>query len=430
MKTRAPLAPLTLAGVLGLTALPACSGGEASPTSSASSSHAASSASGAGGSGGSGGSSASATSSGGFIPGPHGPLPTVVSSGGPVLAQPKVQAITYPAYAFATQLDGFLAELKSSAYWSATTAEYGVGPLSVRPDLTFDGGPSITDGVLESMLASNLSGSGSAWGDADASTIYLFVFPEGTSVDHFGLCCEDFDGYHSTASVGDADVAYGVVCTCLGPGGAASFDDVSVAASRVLVGAATNPFVFTDRAYGSPGASFEAWAIGTGGEVSDLCRRDVDARVRNPGGQFMVQRMWSNEAALAAKNPCVPAPAGPFFDSVPVLPDDLTLSLGGGTLVTKGVKIAVGESKTIDVQLFSEGELAAPFHVTAYDLKGGFTGGSPDLAVALDETTGRNGDTRKLTITVLKADPTVGGEVFVLASDGPQNNLFYGMVGQ
>jgi hypothetical protein len=143
----------------------------------------------------------------------------------------------------------------------------------------------------------------------------------------------------------------------------------------------------------------------------------------------MVQRSWSDRAAAAGTDPCVPVPLNPYFDSMAVLPDTVTLSYYGTPTTTKGVLIPIGSTKTIDVQLFSTAATSGPWTVTAYDLND-YLGNTANTTVSLDQSTGSNGDVLHLTITVNSKDAQLGGEAFVLVSDlGTQENISMGVVG-
>ena len=82
------------------------------------------------------------------------------------------------------------------------------------------------------------------------------------------------------------------------------------------------------------------------------------------GSKYMVQRTWSNAAAARMQNPCVPHTAStiPYFNSYPAL-NQIPYSSG----TTMGVKIPIGQSKTIDVILSSTGATPGPWNVTVYD---------------------------------------------------------------
>jgi hypothetical protein len=111
--------------------------------------------------------------------------------------------------------------------------------------------------------------------------------------------------------------------------------------------------------------------------------------------------------------------------------DTVAVQWDNFTQQARGVRIPVGESRTIDVVLFSDAP-TADWTVDAVDYASTYDGRAPALRLALDRTTGNNGTRLKLTLTVLRADPTYGGEVFVLNSmgaDGVMRSYWNGIVG-
>ena len=81
-----------------------------------------------------------------------------------------------------------------------------------------------------------------------------------------------------------------------------------------------------------------------------------------------MQRTWSNKAAPAGHDPCVPAlPGEVYFNAAPVLNDNITVDVIGQTSRCKGVKIAVGETKTIEIDLFSDAATGGPWTVAVQD---------------------------------------------------------------
>ena len=91
-----------------------------------------------------------------------------------------------------------------------------------------------------------------------------------------------------------------------------------------------------------------------GGEVGDLCAQEPGAFTQFPELAYTVQRTWSNAAAMASHDPCVPALANEvYFNAVPELNDTITI---GGMFTMLGVQIPVGQTKTIDLDLFSDGD--------------------------------------------------------------------------
>jgi hypothetical protein len=416
----APLLPFTASLLL------ACGGASPADTSGTTSGTSA----GAGGSGGEGGGGVGGGDP--FTPAPHPAAPQVVNLGGEVLATPKVVTISYDIDPHRAGIEAAVNEMASSPFWPETTAEYGVGPLTVLPPIHRSELPpkSLTDEALVQSLVQNLGGADPAWGAADASTIYLFIIPSGTALDAGGFCCESFDGYHADAKIGTTRVPYAVACSCPGFDGpkVSDLQQLSVVTSHELVEAATDPFL--KPAYLQTDDDHIVWTVMTGGETSDLCTLERDAYYVQPGTTTMIQRSWSNKAAAEGHDPCVPRDDVPYFNSAPLLDDTITID-NFGPVQTRGVKLAVGQTKTIDVALFSDAPTEGPWKVEAFDVNGDFFGGKKLLNLSLDKDQGQNGDVLRLTIEVLAYDNQLDGAAFVLAStQGDQENLWFGVVGQ
>lgn len=280
-----PSRPLLAPGALVVvTLLVGCGSSSPAETSSTTSGTSSTSAGNGGGGGGLGGGGASSTSAGNggsepFTPGPHGPPPQVVSLGGKVITAPKVVAITYDSDPHQADIDAALKEMAATPFWAATTAEYGVGALTVLPPIHRAEAPpkNLSSFALEQTLVGKLSGASPAWGEADPSTVYLFILPEGTVIDAGGNCCDGYDGYHDDIKVGATRVAYGVACTC--PGfdgpGVSDLQQVTVVMSHELVEAVTDPFT-NPPAFAQTDDDHAIWTVETGGETSDLCTLDLD----------------------------------------------------------------------------------------------------------------------------------------------------------
>ena len=143
-----------------------------------------------------------------------------------------------------------------------------------------------------------------------------------------------------------------------------------------------------------------------------------------------VQRTWSNAASRAAKEPCVPVADVPYFVAVPVLPDDVPITIYGASLMTPGVKLAIGESATVQLLLVSSGDTGGPFTVTAQDRQDFFRRGRA-LSFRLDRSQGVNGEKLYLTITRTGSDPDFGGAMpfAIISSRGAIRNYWFSVVG-
>jgi hypothetical protein len=127
----------------------------------------------------------------------------------------------------------------------------------------------------------------------------------------------------------------------------------------------------------------------------------TDAAYQPLVGSFMVQRTWSNASAAAGHDPCVPVLSTPYVEAATNL-QDITLSGGGQSFVTRGIKIPVGMSTTVEVDLYSDAP-AADWTVQAIDVASKYEMSAAELSFSFDKTTGHNGDKLQLTITRLKS---------------------------
>lgn len=347
-------------------------------------------------------------------PAPH-PAPPVLTNknGGPVLASPKVMFLYYPTYPYETALDTFGQALGATSYWTAATAEYGVGPLTwvSSKELTGPAPTKISDTEIDTFFHDQLIAG--TFGPPDPSTVYTFFYPAMTTITSGNSqSCSSFGGYHSNvaAQVGGMvkTFAYAVVPTCTGFGGLQGLDELTGALSHELVEAVTDPFPTTSNgtitAFDNVDDDHFVWTLGMGGESGDLCVPEPDAFYKDPTLGVMVQRTWSNAQAAAGHDPCAPSlPGVPFFIGAPVLPDAPTVKLpmgfGRGALATRSVQIPIGQSRTVEIDLYSDQATSGPWHVAARDAFADL-GDAKTLSFAWDRQTGVNGEKLHLTISV------------------------------
>ncbi len=356
-------------------------------------------------------------------PAPHPAQPSVEDLGGPVLTAPVFVPVFFKDDDTTTMADmtKFLGDVGGTAYWTATTSEYGVGPGMGVPAVVVQETPTgtIDDSAIQTWLEGKLNGNDPLFPAPTANTIYAIYYPPGVDItlsDGQGgveMSCFQFGAYHNSitldANHGSAQVAYAVMPRCMGFGQLSGMDALSAPTSHELIEAVTDPFPDATPAFAQedPAHVFWSFAIG-GGEVGDMCAQYDSSFEHFPGIDYAAQRTWSNKSAAASHDPCVPVDAGEvYFNAAPVLTD--ALDLGGG-FNTKGVKIPVNQSKTIDVKLFSDGP-TDPFEVDAFEPTQE-TGG-PYLTLDLDASQGQNGQTLHLTITVNSASG-FNAELFML----------------
>jgi hypothetical protein len=374
-----------------------------------------------------------------IYPAKHSAMPQVVNFGGKVFTTPNIVPIFFSGDSDQTTITGMLTGLGASSYWSATTSEYGVMGATVATAIVVtDAAPTtISDSEIQTWLQTNLNGSDPTWGSPAPGDIYVVFYPASTTVTSSGTqSCVNFGGYHNetTDSMGNP-LAYAVIPRCSGtfppiPKLSSALTSVQYAtfvASRDIIEATTDPEINTNPAYQSPNMNNIAWGLLAGGEVGDMCLFVPNIDVTPSSFPYAVQRSWSNASASASHDPCVPIPAGEvYFNSAPVMTDHVILGVGSSV----GVQISVGQSKTIPIELYSDGPTTGPWTISAIDVASVYNMETPALAFAFDKNSGQNGDVVHMTITAMASDPFYSGDLFILVSTlGDTQSIWIGAVG-
>jgi hypothetical protein len=372
-----------------------------------------------------------APDAGPFVEAPHGSVPQVESAGGAVLATPKVVPIFFTGDStMQTSMEPFLQMLVGSSYWTTTTSEYGVGALQVEPTIVTTDTPPTTDDALQTWLQSQLDGTHAGW-TYDPQTIYAVYLPDGVSLSTpFGDSCKAFGGYHDETMGAGGKIVYALMPRC--PGG---LDSLTVVTSHELIEAATDPHPETDGAYQLLDQDHLVWEYAPGGELGDMCEY-VGMAEQKLVGDYLVQRTWSNASVAAGHDPCVPVLSTPYQSAAPMLTEDdpLPVDSGAGSgsdampMMTKGVAIPVGTSKTIDIALYGDAP-GADWHVKAFDATQLY-GQPTELTFSWDATTGNNGTILHLTITHV-ASPGGGSEFLISSRPGDgsiSDSIWFGYV--
>lgn len=368
--------------------------------------------------------------------GPTGHLaaPQAMSSGGILLTDPTIVAISFPNDDLVDEIEDFVASVGCTPYWRAATSEYGVREaIAGRPVRLTEAAPEkIDDAQIQKWLAGKLAKHDPAFDPPKPGILYAIYYPSGTVITEGGAqSCQQFGGYHNDLVLSDGTkVAYAVMPRCDNFGALFGIDALTGTSTHEFAEAVTDPYPQDAPAFQLPDNDHVVWGVLLGGEVGDLCV-NVNERAffAPPGYSFVVQRTWSNVAALAGHDPCVPSAAGAYFQAVPRLTDDVTVSAFGPTVTTKGVIIGLNASKVIDLNLFSDEPTSGPWTVSARD-GSQFMGGQANLSFTLDKTTGSDGDTIHLTISKTGVNTDLGAEPFAIVSRiGSRTNTYYGLVG-
>ena len=345
-----------------------------------------------------------------------------VTNGGPVLRHAHIVPITYDGDDNRDDMEDFSASFGCTSWWRAVGREYGVlDANSGTPIHIADKPPAtISDLQIEKWLRTNISAKTPGWEMPTPETVYAIWYTPDTLVKLGTIqSCSGFGGFHKNFKLSDGTpVAYAVMVDCGG--------DLTGTTSHEFIEAATDPFPASDPAYTQADDDHAVYWFRLGGEVGDLCETQQAGGLYLPSDYpFVVQRSWSNVAALAGHDPCVPSQVPVYFNTIPELPDTVSLTVYGSGRATKGIKMAIGETKTINLQLVADGPII-PWNVTVKDA----SYESPHLSFKLDKGTGKAGDTIALTITKKSESASIGAEPFSITSNnGKTRFTSYGVVG-
>jgi hypothetical protein len=380
------------------------------------------------------------------FPAAHPQAPTVPSSGGTVLPSARIVPVFFRGETDEATFTDLLGKYPASSAWAAATTEYGIGVPAVAPAVHVTEAPPATMSTPElgGWLQAHLDGTHPEWGPSDdatlASSVYVLYPPASLALvaprqdpsdpQAATLCGArpwDLVGWHwqTTPAPGPAPaIAFAVIGRCT-HGSVPVLDRMTATTAHELVEAVTDPFFETSRAYAFVDDAHAEWMELTGGgELGDLCPGDEQALFTPPDVGHVVQRTWSNAAAAAGHDPCVPAIAPAYFDAATDAPDAFVDPYVGVSV--RGVVIPAGQSRTIDVHLFSDAPTDA-WQVRAIDPMAA-DGQKPLLGLSLDRAAGRNGDVLRLKIQPLYAQVGVTALYEIDSTLGDVTHRWYGEV--
>jgi hypothetical protein len=289
----------------------------------------------------------------GFAEAPHGPLPTVVYSGGGILEAPQVISFTFSTTPGIPTIQAFGQTITQTEWFAAVSKDYCIndggtcitkGDVGVSVDMdaaaaplyveTFQQGSAGTGVDLDTFVNDQIGAAVAAHliPAPGPNSLYAFYFPP-SSIISFGPpqagganeSCNAFGGYHNniTYTDGTTQIVYAIMPDCPSGDPALDLQFVTLAASHEIMEATTDPYNgsgwYLDQAF-NPDAGpttaqirNEPWANQDSfGEIGDNCESLVlDFWYLDAGEQ--VQRIWSPSAAAAGHNPCIPVPAGESY---------------------------------------------------------------------------------------------------------------------
>jgi hypothetical protein len=379
-------------------------------------------------------------------PAPHPAIAQVQTFGGAIIAAPHVVPVFFPGDEYEAQLETYLQQLAASKPWTTSLSEYGVGAVTVGASLVLADAPlaKISETDVDTLMKQVGAGTASFQAGhgptaaTDSNTVYALFFPTSTIIEEApGYdSCQSFGGYHAdaTVNVGDGGApvqfAYALVPRCptfYQDEGLTGVDEVTAGLSHELAESFTDPFSEVSAAYLAADYDHKVYGVVlAASEIGDMCSWEMPSVAKPAGVDFQTSRIWSNAAALAGHDPCLPAPSEPYFATVPDLPDEAPIPeyesygangqiVAGGT--TKGLRLKVGETKTIDLALYSDGATSGPWTVEPQEIVA--AGQKPALTLSLDRPSGVNGEKLHLTVTRNTAtQPGRGNSILIYSSIG------------
>ena len=322
----------------------------------------------------------------------------LLDNGGPKLTAAKIVTVVWSADPSAATIEAFTDKLGASSYWKDTLGEYGIGAATAKHVRVTDAPvASYTTDALEMYIAQQIAASAtSGWPAYDASTVYAVFLPQATKLDPVGC-------YHGETQVGaDQHVPF-VVIDPFDNGSRNIADALTQNAGHEIEEAVTNPHVFSDLGLVNFDAPHIAWnMLVSDPELGDICEETSDAYFAGPADlPYPLQRMWSNKSAAAGHNPCVPAPAEPYYGVTPLALETVSVFVDTASTpsVGLGYRVPIGTQKTIKVGFFSDKPVATPWTITA--VEGNFTSPATNhrLTITTGKGSGKTGDTDTITVT-------------------------------
>lgn len=359
---------------------------------------------------------------------PPSTFPKAINEGGPVIKAPKVVAITFKNDPMAAQIESFTTKMGTSTYWTSVATEYGIGAITAKtPIRVNETAPTSTnlDGIM-TWLQNKFTTDAATFGTPDQSTLYAIYYPSGTTISDgsLGTSCQQYGGFHFETSAKGQRIGFAVMPRCNMPG-QQDIDTLTVAASHEYYEWATDPFPQSAPAWSGVDADHYIWQRVFLAELGDLCTLPGLGYIKPADLGFTVQRMWSNKLSLAGHHPCAPTPSGEtFFTAIPTLEETITNPDVGGT--TKGVKVGVGQKKTIPVTIFADGPVST-VNLQVLDIADAYYQRPAEFSYALSKQSAAPGETVQLTITGLTRAQAGYGFILV-ARSGQKVNLWPGMV--
>jgi hypothetical protein len=351
--------------------------------------------------------------------------------GGAVLA-PTVITVSWTADPNAATWEGFDDALSGSSYWTATTSEYGVGPLTSGPANHFrlksKPPTSMSTETLPTWLSQQMAAKVLPYPTANSYyALYLAPATSARYTEQGQKGCENFGGEHMSTTIKGVEFAFAIMLQCSGD----AVSDTTVTASHELVEGSADP-LNSKPAYIGFDSNHLAWDVlqDWQDEIADACEffPNINTTLTAGGKSYQVQRTWSDAAAAQGHDPCVPAPSGAYFNISPANMTTITINTpkdyisptnanSPKTLKGLGYSIKAGQTLKIPIHFLSDTPSATWTISAAEGAPQFFTvPKSHNLTLSLDKTSGSSGTIANLTVKVNSTNTSLGGELITITS--------------
>jgi hypothetical protein len=261
-----------------------------------------------------------------FQPGPHEPFLQVPNQGGPRLEHPALVTITFAGDTRQSDFEDYAQWLVGSSWLTTVGGEYGIGSGTIAGAVQLTASAPTTPQTsadVEALLATGImNGTIPQPAGGLSEALFLVYYPSTTSITTTfaggvtAVSCTDWAAYHGEAHMLGLDFSYAVMANCNSTGPMLSAEqEIEMAASHEIIEAATDAFPITQPAYQLVADPSSAWYsfFQFEVEIGDLC--EIPAIAATETGH-VAQRIWSNAAAAAGDDPCVPAdPTMPYYNT-------------------------------------------------------------------------------------------------------------------
>jgi hypothetical protein len=265
-----------------------------------------------------------------FSPAPHPPFPAVVYAGASQLTPLRLVSIVTAGDPLHDALLAFGDALVRSQWLGSLAEDYGLATTgtSVHVD-----GPSLAGNVSVDDMKSYVQQAAGRELTGPPAVVLLFL-PSGATIVQGGLAncgCYAVGGAHTSLDDRGNALAYVQRCSL------SDNDSVTRLASHEVAEAVTDTGKGFRLSQPSPPWTGTPWAsVQSGGvEVGDLCSSTFVTE-----GSWTYQRIWSNRAAGAGGDPCIPPLSTPYFST---------------SATAQWVPVAAGATATVPVTGWSTG---------------------------------------------------------------------------